>query len=109
MKWPQPSRAGSSMGISKIHDASEVAGALEEACADGVRTGIRLVAARGRLMQQMAPGSMTAVPLPADRLRFEPDTQIFTEGIVDYTLDTGEKRQLHYEKIGQQTALSGPP
>jgi hypothetical protein len=47
----------------------------------------------------------TRVAKPTRRLRFERDTQIFTEGIVDYTLDTGEKRQLHYEKIGQQTAF----
>jgi hypothetical protein len=38
------------------------------------------------------------------RLRFEPDTRIFVEGIIDYTLATGETRRLHYERIGHQTA-----
>lgn len=42
---------------------------------------------------------------PSRRLRFEPDTQLFTEAVVDYRFDTGEKAQLHYEKIGQQTAF----
>jgi hypothetical protein len=42
---------------------------------------------------------------PARRLRFESDTQVFAEGIVDYRFDTGEKAQLHYEKIGQQTVF----
>ncbi|MFC3243957.1 hypothetical protein ACFOJ6_18325 [Gordonia humi] len=42
---------------------------------------------------------------PTRRLRFEPDTQVFAEAIVDYEFDTGEKAQLHYEKIGQQTAF----
>lgn len=37
------------------------------------------------------------------RMRFEEDTRIFLEGIVDYTLDTGEVKQLHYERIGNQT------
>jgi hypothetical protein len=41
---------------------------------------------------------------PTRRLRFEPETQVFQEGIVDYRFDTGEKAQLHYEKIGQQSA-----
>lgn len=47
----------------------------------------------------------TRVYKPTRRLRFEPDTQIFAEAIVDYEFDTGEKAQLHYEKIGQQTAF----
>jgi len=38
------------------------------------------------------------------RLRFEEDTKIFLEGLVDYTLDTGEVKKLHYERIGNQTA-----
>lgn len=38
------------------------------------------------------------------RMRFEPETKIFLEGIVDYTLDSGEVKQLHYERIGNQTA-----
>ncbi len=41
---------------------------------------------------------------PTRRLRFEPDTNIFIEGIVDYPLDTGEVKQVHYERIGNQTA-----
>lgn len=46
----------------------------------------------------------TRVHKPSRQLRFEPDTQIFLEGLVDYPLDTGEVRRLHYERIGQQTA-----
>jgi hypothetical protein len=38
------------------------------------------------------------------RLRFEPDTQIFLEGIIDYTLQTGEIKQVHYRRLGYQTA-----
>jgi hypothetical protein len=38
------------------------------------------------------------------RLRFEPDTQIFIEGIIDYTLDTGEIKQVHYRRLRYQTA-----
>ncbi len=49
------------------------------------------------------PGA-TRVLKPTRRLRFEPGTQIFTEGVVDYSPASGETRQLHYERIGQQTA-----
>lgn len=38
------------------------------------------------------------------RLRFEPDTRIFREGILDYELSDGTSRQLHVERIGTQTA-----
>lgn len=38
------------------------------------------------------------------RLRFEEDTKIFLEGVVDFTLDDGRVKQLHYERIGNQTA-----
>ncbi len=38
------------------------------------------------------------------KLRFEPDTRIFVEGIIDYTLDDGEVKRAHYERIGVQTA-----
>ena len=38
------------------------------------------------------------------RLRFEPDTRVFTEGIVELTLDDGHHRRLHLERIGDQTA-----
>jgi hypothetical protein len=38
------------------------------------------------------------------RLRFEPDTQIFLEGIIDYTLQTGEVKQVYYRRLGYQTA-----
>lgn len=46
----------------------------------------------------------TRVAKPMRRLRFESDTDIFVEGIVDYVFATGEKQQLHYERIDQQTA-----
>ncbi|HLK84976.1 MAG TPA: hypothetical protein VKT27_00590 [Candidatus Binataceae bacterium] len=38
------------------------------------------------------------------RLRFESDTQIFLEGVIDYTLDTGEVKTLRYRRLGFQTA-----
>ena len=38
------------------------------------------------------------------RLRFEPDTQIFLEGVIDYTLETGEVKTLRYRRFGFQTA-----
>jgi hypothetical protein len=38
------------------------------------------------------------------RLRFEKDTKIFVEGILDYTFDDGRKRQVHFERLGYQTA-----
>lgn len=38
------------------------------------------------------------------RLRFEKDTQIFQEGIIDYTLDDGSVKTVHFERIGNQTA-----
>lgn len=41
---------------------------------------------------------------PTRRLRFEPGTGIFAEGIVEYPLENGETRTVHYERIGQQTA-----
>lgn len=39
------------------------------------------------------------------RLRFEADTNLFVEGIVDYTLSTGETKQVHFERLGHQTAF----
>lgn len=38
------------------------------------------------------------------RLRFEPDTHIFVEGEVDYLLDDGDVKRVHYERVGAQTA-----
>jgi hypothetical protein len=46
----------------------------------------------------------TRVAKPTRRLRFEPDTAVFVEGTVEYRFETGEAKQLHYERIGQQTA-----
>ena len=50
------------------------------------------------------PGS-ARVGKPARRLRFEEGTHIFNEGVVDYPLESGEVRQVHYERIDQQTAF----
>ncbi|MEV4602930.1 hypothetical protein AB0K15_36730 [Amycolatopsis sp. NPDC049253] len=50
------------------------------------------------------PGA-TRVAKPTRRLRFDPDTDIFAEGIVDYRLGTGEVKRLHYEHLGLQTAF----
>jgi hypothetical protein len=49
------------------------------------------------------PGS-GKVAKPTRRLRFESDTRIFLEAVVDYTLDTGEVKQVHYKRIGNQSA-----
>lgn len=49
------------------------------------------------------PG-MGRIVQTARRLKFEPDTQIFLEGLVDYTLDTGAVKQLHFRRFGYQTA-----
>jgi hypothetical protein len=38
------------------------------------------------------------------RLRFEEDTRIFLEGVVDLTFDDGARRSLHLERLGNQTA-----
>ena len=38
------------------------------------------------------------------RLRFEPDTQVFVEGVIDYALDSGEVKQVHFRRLGYQTA-----
>lgn len=37
-------------------------------------------------------------------LRFEPETKVFLEGEIDYTLDDGSVKQVHYARIGHQTA-----
>jgi hypothetical protein len=49
------------------------------------------------------PGSGRVVEVHR-RLRFEPDTRVFTEGLVDLTLDDGSNRRLHLERLGDQTA-----
>ncbi|MGQ0630170.1 MAG: hypothetical protein ACT4P1_03950 [Sporichthyaceae bacterium] len=38
------------------------------------------------------------------RLRFEDDTQIFVEGVVELTFDDGSRRTLHLERLGHQSA-----
>jgi hypothetical protein len=38
------------------------------------------------------------------RLRFEPETKQFLEGIVDYRLKSGASKQVHFERLGNQTA-----
>jgi hypothetical protein len=47
----------------------------------------------------------TRVHKPDRRLRFEPDTQLFVEGVVDYRSDDGRSRQLHYERIDHQVVF----
>jgi hypothetical protein len=39
------------------------------------------------------------------RLRFDSETKLFVEGEIDYTLDSGEVKTMHYEKLGNQTAF----
>ncbi|CAN5648169.1 hypothetical protein BH11ACT8_BH11ACT8_02140 [soil metagenome] len=39
------------------------------------------------------------------RLRFEPDTHLFTDGVIDLTLDDGSRRRLALERIDHQTAF----
>lgn len=41
---------------------------------------------------------------PRRWLRFEPDTHIFVEGRVEYPLASGERRTVHYQRVGTQTA-----
>jgi hypothetical protein len=41
---------------------------------------------------------------PSRWLRFEPGTKVFSEAVVDYPLDGGEIKRVHYERVGQQTA-----
>ncbi|AFR47373.1 hypothetical protein [Gordonia sp. KTR9] len=50
-----------------------------------------------------AESGSTKVFKPNRKLRFEADTQIFREAVVDYTFANGKTSQLHYEKIDQQT------
>ncbi len=38
------------------------------------------------------------------RLRFEPDTHIFLEGEIDFSLDDGSLKRVRYQRLGQQTA-----
>jgi hypothetical protein len=39
------------------------------------------------------------------RLRFDPDTKLFVEGEIDYTLEDGQVRTLHYQRMGNQIAF----
>jgi hypothetical protein len=39
------------------------------------------------------------------RLRFEEDTRVFVEGVIDLTFDDGTRRSLHLERVGAQTAF----
>lgn len=38
------------------------------------------------------------------RLKFEPDTHVFLEGVIDYTLDDNSVKQVHFRRLGYQTA-----
>ncbi|GAA3522648.1 hypothetical protein GCM10022222_00580 [Amycolatopsis ultiminotia] len=39
------------------------------------------------------------------RLRFDEETKIFAEGVLDYTFDDGSTRQVRFERLGLQTAF----
>ncbi len=39
------------------------------------------------------------------RLGFDPDTRLFREGIIDYVFKSGEKKQVHFRRLGDQTAF----
>ncbi|CAN5257898.1 hypothetical protein BH09ACT6_BH09ACT6_07020 [soil metagenome] len=49
------------------------------------------------------PGASRIVAVQR-RMRFEPDTKIFLEGIIEFTLAGGQKREIHVERLGFQTA-----
>jgi hypothetical protein len=49
------------------------------------------------------PGSGRVVEVRR-RLRFEDDTRVFIEGLVEVTLDDGRTRRLRLERLGDQTA-----
>ena len=49
-------------------------------------------------------GGFDRVGKPTRWLRFEPDTHLFAEAVVEYPLAGGERRRVHYERLGQQTA-----
>jgi hypothetical protein len=38
------------------------------------------------------------------RLRFDAETRIFQEGVIDFTLDDDTVKSVHFERLGQQTA-----
>lgn len=42
---------------------------------------------------------------PSRWLRFEPDTHIFKSGRVVYPIESGVEREVHYERIGNQTVF----
>ncbi|WP_279638254.1 D-alanine--D-alanine ligase family protein [Nocardioides seonyuensis] len=60
--FSKPSRAGSSMGISKIHDASEVAGALEEAFAHDPKVLVEVSMEGAREVECGVLGSLEGPP-----------------------------------------------
>lgn len=39
------------------------------------------------------------------RLRFEEETHLFVEGEIDYTLDDGSVKRVHFQRLGNQTAF----
>lgn len=49
------------------------------------------------------PG-MGAVVHVERRLRFEEDTHIFTEGVIDYLLDDDSQKRVEFRRLGNQTA-----
>src|SRR6202007_1157423 len=38
------------------------------------------------------------------RLKFDSETKQFVEGIIDYTFKSGAKKQVHFRRLGSQTA-----
>ena len=61
----------------------------------------------GRVLYNLGDGQRGAgrVLRSESRLRFDPETHLFTGGVVHNTLESGETKELHYRRLGSQVAF----